>query len=130
MAQRKKSSYRGADAAHPEKDEHPKRVSKKPEAQEHAHGKKEHPHGKIRDLRSAFQPGILVPLRPIQLELTHYCGNVMSILIDGESPDDAKFRTWAWCKPCRQLGLIHEGKWLDPSVVTEKQWVKGTSSVQ
>lgn len=121
MTQRKKN-YKAADAAHPEKEESPRSFGKIT--------KKEAPHGKIKELRSAFQQGILVPLKAVQLELTHYCGKPMSILIDGDSPGDPNYRTWAWCKDCKQMGLIHEGKWLDPRVASEAEWAKGTGSVQ
>ena len=120
----RKRTYKAADAAHPEKEESPRiRPEKKKKSQDA-------PQACIGVARSAFEQNFNVQMKPLQLELTHYCGKPMGILLDAEGPDDSNYRTWAWCKHCQQLGLIHEGKWQDPRVIADKNFFVGTKTVQ
>lgn len=57
----------------------------------------------------------------------------MMILMDADGPDDQEFRTFAWCPNCKMLGLIAQGKWLDPRLLSDLEFFgkmqKGSKTV-
>ena len=71
--------------------------------------------------KSVFQQAVPVKMKRYQFELKHYCGQTMLVLMDTDGKDDTNYRTWAFCPSCRQLGLIHEGRWCDQKILSDEE---------